>query len=433
MQAISRKQLEPMGKFFIIGLICIILLLIASRTYAEKEKRFTKKGWSIVPVPTLYYNSDQGLQYGVFCDIFHFGNGQQYPDYHHRISADITRSTQNSGIFRLFYDSEQLIRGCRLTADICYLQDNMLDFYGFNGYRSSYIEGLNKSFYKMNRNMFRLTVDFQHKLRGAWAWAAGIGYYNYQTGKVNRKKYAQENSLYQIYRNNGIITADEADGGNVIQLKAGIVYDSRNTESDPTEGIWGEAILYGCPDLIDQQGFNHLKFTMQFRQYIPVWGKNLTFAYRAGYQGTLAGRAPFYVQSNINTLYMRQTYSEGLGGTSTLRGVLRNRVVGNSMAWLNAELRYRFMNFRLFRQNWYLVINPLFDAGMVVSPYRKAQLEETGRLSLYGLANERPHCSAGTGAKIVMNNNFVLSFEWGHAFDKRDGTNGYNFCLNFLF
>lgn len=285
----------------------------------------------------------------------------------------------------------------------------------------------------MNRDMFRLTVDFQRKLSGAWAWAAGIGYYNYQTGKVKVKKYKNENSLYQLYRDNGVITNDEARGGNIIQLKTGIVYDSRDTETDPTRGIWGEAILYGSPDIIDKQGYNHLKFTMQFRQYVPLWGKQITFAYRAGYQSTLAGHAPFYVQSNINTLYMRQTYSEGLGGTSTLRGVLRNRVVGNSMAWVNAEIRYRFLNFRLFRQNWYFVINPLFDAGMVVTPYKKSELKNSGLATLYSDVRERPHCSAGAGAKVVMNNNFVLSAEWGHAFDKQDGTNGLNFCLNFLF
>lgn len=424
-------QCLPKGKSFFVGLLCATLLFTVSKGYAEKEKEHTKKGWSIVPVPTLYYNSDQGLLYGVFCDVFHFGNGTMYPDYRHRISADITRSTQNSGIFRLFYDSEYLLPNRRITADICYLQDNMLDFYGFNGYSSPYITGQNKSFYKMSRDMFRLTIDFQQKINSTWAWTAGIGYYNYQIGKA--KKYKNEISLYQLYRDNGVIADNEARGGNIIQLKAGAVYDSRDTETDPTRGLWGEAILYGSPDIIDRKGYTHLKFTMQFRQYIPVWGRQVTFAYRAGYQATLAGNAPFYVQSNINTLYMRQTYSEGLGGTSTLRGILRNRVVGNSMAWVNTELRYRFLNFQLLRQNWYFVINPLFDAGMVVTPYKKSELKNSGLAELYRDESEYPHLGVGAGAKMVMNNNFVLSFEWGHALDKRDGTNGFNFCLNFLF
>lgn len=417
----------------LVVLICFLVVAAAFAAHAKKYERQIKQGWNFVPFPALSYNSDLGLQYGAFCDIFHFGNGSTFPDYKHKISVEVSRFTKGSGVFRMFYDSEYLIRRTRLTIDLSYLPDKMLSFYGFNGYNSPYIDGKPKSYYNMNRDMLRLTVDFQRPISGNWSWAAGFGYYNYRMSAVKLKKYRDVPSLYKLYKSEGILNPDEAGGGNVLQFKGGIVYDSRDIEGDPSRGIWSEAVLCGSPDWIDRNGYDHVKLTAVFRHYVPVVTNKLTFAYRVGYQGSIAGHAPYYVQSNINTLYMRQTYSEGLGGTFSLRGIYRNRIVGDGMAWLNAEFRYRFLNFRLLNQNWYFVVNPLFDAGMVVRPYRKDRLQQSGSPELYSRDRESIHASAGIGAKAVMNQNFVLSIEWGKAFDKRDGTNGLNLYMNFLF
>lgn len=415
--------------------LLLILLLLSGPSIAclAIKKKDIKKGWSFVPCPNFSYNSDLGLQYGAFCDIYNYGNGELYPNYYHKFSVEATFTNTGAGIYRLFYDSKYLIPNSRLTIDGGYLSDKMFDFYGFNGYNSPYFDNKNKTFYKMNRDMFRLTIDFQRKIRGNWIWATGISYYNYKMGEVKIKKYQNENNLYQLYINNGIINKNEARGGNIIQLKAGGVYNSRDIESDPQKGIWSEAILSASPDIIDRNGYHYLKFSFVYRQYVPIWKNKLTFAYRIGYQGTIAGKVPYYVQSNINTLYMRQTYSEGLGGTFSIRGVLRNRAVGDGIAWTNTEFRYRFLECQFLKQHWYFVINPLLDAGMVVTPYRKKQLENSALNELYSGEKERPHISAGIGAKIIMNHNFVLSVEWGKAFDKRDGVNGLNLYMNFLF
>lgn len=418
---------------FLLFTLFFLVIVAAFTAHAKRNEKHIKQGWNIVPFPALSYNSDLGVQYGAFCDIFYFGNGSAYPDYQHKISFEVSRFTKGSGVYRFFYDSEHLIPSTRFTMDLSYLPDKMLNFYGFNGYASPYIPHQPKSYYNMNRDMFRLTLDFQRTIAGNWSWAAGFGYYNYRMGEVKLKKYKEVYSLYKLYKNHGILNSDEADGGNVLQFKGGVVYDSRDTETDPARGFWGEMILCGSPDWIDRKGYDHLKLTAVFRHYVPVVSNKLTLAYRVGYQGTLAGHAPFYVQSNINTLYMRQTYSEGLGGTFSLRGIYRNRIVGDGIAWLNAEFRYRFLHFRLLRQNWYFVINPLFDAGMVVTSYRNGRLKQSDIPELYSDERESIHASAGIGAKAVMNQNFVLSIEWGKAFDRRDGVSGLNLYMNFLF
>jgi len=46
---------------------------------------------------------------------------------------------------------------------------------------------------------------------------------------------------------------------------------------------------------------------------------------------------------------------------------------------------------------------------------------------------EALHMSAGIGIKAVMNRNFIITAEWGKPFDARDGKNGINIGLNYIF
>jgi hypothetical protein len=78
------------------------------------------------------------------------------------------------------YDSETLIPKVRSTLDVTYLTDQMMDFYGFNGYQSIYDAELSKStrhFYKNERNMFRVKADFQGNFGSSkLGWVAGRDY-----------------------------------------------------------------------------------------------------------------------------------------------------------------------------------------------------------------------------------------------------------------
>lgn len=139
------------------------------------------------------------------------------------------------------------------------------------------------------------------------------------------------------------------------------------------------------------------------------------------------------MQQNLSTLYFRQITSEGLGGVNTLRGVMRNRVVGKGVAWANLELRYRFLNFRFLKQDWYLALNPFLDAGRVIQNYRSYMMKQSLDPLVKPSSEEKIHFSAGAGIKAVMNRNFIVSFEWGKPFDKRDGKNGMNVGLNYIF
>ena len=429
-------------------LIGAATLGLSAQENAKNE--IIKQGWNFGPLPVVGWDSDLGFQYGACVDIFNYGDGTNYPSYNYKVNLEASTYTGGSSLLRCYGDFKTLIPDGKLFFDCTYFNAKKFDFYGFNGYASPYFgpsfghnEGEKSEFYWMRRNQFRLVTSVQRRITGNLHWAAGFGYYNIVTGNVNLEGYNGQNTLYQMYRNAGLIRDNEAHGGNVLQLKAGLVYDTRDHDSDPTRGVNIEATLVGAPDIIDRKGYSNLGFTFVGSQYVPVWKDKLTFAYRLGIQTKLAGEIPYYFINNLNTLFFRKVYTEGLGGNASVRGINRNGVIGNGMAWLNTEFRWRIVNFRFINQNFHIALNPFFDMGQVIQPYRLEEQKVAytaagGELNpfnpFYTGKKESVHMTAGCGLKIVMNRNFVISVEMARALDNRDGQKLWNnIGFNYLF
>lgn len=448
-----------------INLIAIALVLGTSLASAQVDSTKTekvKKGFNIGGLPVVAYDTDLGFEYGLLVNLFHYGDGSTYPQYRHSLYAEVSRYTKGSGINRLYYDTKYLIPNIRLTADLAYLTDKTYDFYGFNGYQSVYNETWtddtepadvyrSRVFYKYDRKLTRFTTDFQGKLSDKrFGWVGGIGLYNFQIspvdvnklneGKDDADKLPEIDGLYDKYVQWGLIDGDEKDGGFATYIKAGAVFDTRDNEPNPMKGVWTEAIVTYAPSFLGVGSkYEHAKLTLTHRQYFTIVKDKLSFVYRLGYQGTLFGKTPFYLQPNMTTLFLRGATSEGLGGAKTLRGILRNRVMGDGIAYGNLEFRWKFARFYFIKQNFYLSLNTFLDAGKVVKSIdfdkQKVTSTEVGfNASDYvGDANDALHVSWGAGLRIVMNQNFIIAVDHGRATDKRDGNAGTYIGLNFLF
>ena len=415
-------------------------------TATDSNNQTIKKGWNFAPFPSIGYSSDTGFQMGALCEFFDYGDGSTYPGYKHKLYVDMSWTTKNQVEIHFFYDSKYLIPKVRLTAATTYLLAQMYPFMGFNGGATPFYEHFASgdkqkngiAMYNVQRNTIRVIADFQGDIVPKFRWAAGISYWWYNIQDVSLKKYkfgekaknyleeqeVYSPSLWQLYQKAELIHANEAHGGHHIELKAGLVYDSREHEADPTRGIWAELYAYGSPDILNgrgKEGYNYLKLAAHFRQYIPVWNDKIVFAYHLAYQGLVAGRAPFYTLQNINTLYLRQSISDGLGSINTVRGVPYNSVIGDGYAWANFEMRFKLVSFRFIKQNFYLATNPFFDMGACVQPYRldemksvlsNSELTQSEKNLIYTEEKEKLHMSVGVGLKLAMNRNFILSAEF---------------------
>ena len=423
---------------------CIGAALLASGSFcvhAQERTTSPKTGWNFGPLPAVGFNTDLGFQMGALCDIYYYGDGSVYPDYVHKFNVEASYYTKGSGILHLFYDSKHLIPNVRVTAAATYMTNRKYSFYGFNGAAAPYVPEMDSNrddgiaFYNIQRDYLRILTDFQGSVRGHWGWAAGLAFKDYTVRDIDLKHYDAARTLYREYLGAGIIDEEEKDGGMHLELKAGVVYDSRDREAAPSRGIWSEACLIGAPDVFRGR-YGYLKLAAHFRHYVPVWRDRIVFAYHLAYQGTLAGEAPFYVQQDISTLYLRQINSEGLGSINTIRGTLYNRMIGDGYAWANFELRCRLVSFDFIGQHWYVATNPFFDLGAVVQPYRLDRMKKADPASLlkiYSGNDEKLHASVGLGIKLAMNENFIVSAEGAVSMSRQDGNFGMNIGLGYIF
>jgi len=427
-----------------------------------------KKGWNFGGLPVISFDSDLGFQYGVLGSIYHYGDGSRYPEYDHYFYVEASRYTKGSGILRFAYESDRLIKNVRFNFDISYMPDDAYDFLGFNGYESVYNQVWTdpdnenyrtRAYYKLKRDLFRTRADFQGSLGiDNLNWSSGIEYYKLKISSVDIDKYNEGKSdsellpsvdsmpgLFENYQDWGLIDSKTNEGGNVLGLKVGLIYDSRDTRAHPTKGIWTEAGLFYAPSFLNDVDKGYLKFYLTHRQYFSIVKKRLTFAYRVGYQTGIVNDAPWYTQQFIITSQLRGGSSEGLGGGKSLRGIKRNRVVGDGVLYGNLELRWKVVFFKFIGQNFYIGLNGFVDGGQVVKLIpTKDQVDalpsENGLIyppfdksDYFDLGAESLHTSFGAGLRIAMNENFIIAVDYGRVISDKDGGSGIYIGLNYLF
>jgi len=200
------------------------------------------------------------------------------------------------------------------------------------------------------------------------------------------------------------------------------VYDTRDNEPNPMRGIWTEALLTTYPSFMGSD-FPFTTLTATHRQYFTLIENDLSFAYRLGYQQQM-GEAPFFMLPWYQSSYKM---TEGLGGSKSLRGILKNRIVGTSIFMANMEARWKFFRTVIGGQDLYLALNGFSDFGQVLTPY------EVEDQTLPVAADEGLHLSFGGGLRIVLNENFIIAVDYGMAGDEQDGNSGLYIGLGYLY
>ena len=444
----------------------LYLLLISAVSFSvSAQDKPVKTGWKFGgALPAITYDTDLGFQYGALVEFFNYGNPSIFPKFNDHIYMEASTFTKGSGIFRVMYESNSLIRNVHMTSDLSYLPDKASYFYGFNGYESVFNKDWtddnlssppyrSRMFYRFERDQFRFKNDFQGKLSGDYIkWAAGFAFQKFDVNSVdidrlNKGKDVQLPSidslpgLFERYQKLNIISSDEAQGGWVNTLKAGLMYDSRDNRPNPMKGIWAEVGIEAAPKFMGNDwGFSKIYVT--WRQYFTLVENDLSFVYRLGYQTTLSGNVPFFYQSQVITSMLTGATNEGLGGASTMRGVLRNRIIGNGFLLGNFELRWKPIYFKFLKQDCYLGLSGFYDMGIITN-----KIEMPGNLrtefeaaypseafsDYFNPGGEKIHQSAGISIMPVMNQNFVIAVDIGKAFNKQDGNIGFSIGLNYLF
>jgi hypothetical protein len=162
--------------FFCLMLIVSVELLQAQeKDSANIVKDNIKKGLNLGCLPDLSYSSDVGFEYGGLINIYDYGDVKIYTRYKHSLFIELSRSTKESGINQIKYDSEFLIPKIRVSAEASLFTEQALNFYGFNGYQGIYNADfedksspnyISEMYYRYRRTETRLIADFQGNITG---------------------------------------------------------------------------------------------------------------------------------------------------------------------------------------------------------------------------------------------------------------------------
>ena len=437
------------------------------------KKEIVKTGLNYGPLPAVAFDADKGFQLGALLNIYNYGDGSTYPNTKSQWYMEASWFTKGSLLLVLWYDNKTLIPGVRWSSAFTLTNDKAMDFYGFNGYVSHYNAdlvalGKDKSNmenfiytpkYRINRLQILAKSDFTGNIwDNKFFWEAGYHFSYFKQGEIDRAKINKgkdehkmfpdgESTIYEQYRRWGLISDDEAYGGVNSSLRFGLLYDTRDKEGSPSRGIWAEGHVIVAPKWLGTSN-PHYKYSLTFRQYFPIVSNDiLTFAYRLNYEGTFGKSAPYYVLPYITTV--GQAYDrDGMGGYRTIRGIMRNRVQGLDMASYNAELRWRFVSFPLWKQNIAFGLS-LFSDGTMVTKGRdmtfRGEEQYRAEYDAYmaeGAESDRPHITVGAGLRFIMNQNFIVAFEYGMPVSRfssnpviknQDGTGAFYINTGYLF
>lgn len=424
-----------------ICLFCLLHLVGSLARVSAQDSIKRVEGWDFAILPALSYNSDLGFHYGVYGNIYCYGRDSinTFPEYRHLFSPEVSRYTLGQTLVYFLYDSKYLIPNIQTTLVASWQYDPLYPFWGFNGFADPLVQerydnagNMWEHYYYCKRQMIHIDATFIGHIKGHFEWVGGLTWWSFRQEDIVDDADNAINSRFADYRHYGLIRTDELGGGNHLEIKGGLSFDTRNHSVVPSKGYWINAFLTGSTDL-GRGRYSHLKLNANICQYHPL-GKRVVLANQIAFQCLLAGEQPYYFLPRINVLYMRQTSSEGLGGMNTLRGLPANRMSGNGYLWANTELRIRIVDFDAIKRHFYLAVNPLFDIGLITQPFRLSAQEAAFNQNLHN-AYSTLYTAVGIGGKIVMNNNFVLGVEIAKVINNTTEKYplGINFGLNYIF
>jgi hypothetical protein len=378
--------------------LALVLLAGLPAPLAPQTAGGAAASWELAGLPSLSYDADEGVGYGALAELYRHREGVR--PYVWTLQPLVEMSTRGRRDITLFFDAPHLLPGgWRVDGFLGSERHLATPYYGI-GNETPYdpdrdaAEGESPYYYRFGRDRQRLALTFQRPLGGtALRLLVGGG--------------AAHTSVDAFPFDGGTtLLADElAAGGASLpggwsnHLRGGVIHDTRDREMGATRGSWSEALVQRFDEWL---GSDHAytRWTLTDRRYLPLRAERLVLANRLLLQG-VSGDAPFYDLSVVQTSFKQQ---EGLGGAKTVRGLPKNRYVGQGLFLWNLEARTRAADFEVRNIPFHLVVSAFVDQGRVwEGPVRVDEV-------LSDL-----HRGLGGGVRLGMRENFVVALDVGHS------------------
>jgi outer membrane protein assembly factor BamA len=371
----------------------ITVITLGSAGRSQEPSRPPAKGWEVVGLPALNFDSDEGFGYGVLAEAYNYGNGAR--PYKYTIQPTVFFTTKGRRDFVVFFDAPTLLpHDVRLDAFAGREQQLATPYYGIGndaGFNDQLQQPPNAYYYRYGRTQVRLLANLQHGVaRFPARVLVGAGFADVRT---NPTPFDSGTTLLAQQ-----LGGAQAPRGRIAYLRTGLVWDTRDREIAPHAGSYGDLLVQRVDRALGASS-SYTRFTAIGRHYFPL-AERLTLAQRAVVQ-QVSGDVPLYDIATIQTSYKQH---EGLGGSTSIRGLPKNRFVGKGLVMLNTDLRWRFAEFTLRHKPAHLVLSGFGDVGRVWSESIKV-----GELA------KDLNSGYGGGLRVGLGPSFVVALDVGRS------------------
>ncbi|HEY2374583.1 MAG TPA: BamA/TamA family outer membrane protein [Gemmatimonadaceae bacterium] len=351
------------------------------------------KGWELSGVPALNFDADEGVGMGAALELYNYGPGVQ--PYRFTIQPTVLITSRGRRDMTVFFDAPTLLpHGWRVSAFAGSEEQRAQPYYGVGNatpYDPSLERPPNSYFYRFGRERLRASADFQHRVGKSSARLLLGGGFSGST--IDLTPYDSGTTLLAVQSNGQTPPPDRVN-----YLRAGLLWDSRDREIGPSRGTWAEALIQRVSKGLGATE-DFTRWTTTVRQYVPLTSR-VVFAERVVAQGT-SGNVPF---DELPTIQSSFKQGEGLGGSSSLRGIPKDRYIGKSLLLSNSELRWRAAEFALFGRQSFVALDAFADAGRVWADQFRVDrvLDDV-------------HVGYGGGVRIGVGPSFIVATDVGHS------------------
>jgi hypothetical protein len=444
-------------KPFYMRWIFLLTALLTMHAHQSQTAVLTENGevtadvnYTMGVIPALAFDADLGVKYGAVVNLFDHGPGGEAPHYDQHLFVRITNTTKGSLTAQALLESETLMNHGRLLAEVSYVRDNQMDFFGFNGRNAIFHEDfttpgsesyIQQSYYAHERSLLRLRLDIQHHLSGErLRLLTGFQHNRFQIEPINRSEASEPlavddahrewPSLFHKYLQWDVIPDRHKDGGTVNLVSLGLIYDTRNDHCYCTDGRWLDGFVVMSPGFFG--GHSFAKLILTYRQHVSFFSEKLVLSFRGSSQQKLYGEIPFYM---LPTHFDSRLSQDGLGGAFNLRGAMRNRIVSDGFILGNLETKFRLTDFYLLRQYFYASAALFIDMAYVTQPYDAdlSSVPDDFKSRYFNNKTQRIHQTFGPGLYIVFNKNNMITINYGLTTNRQDGAGGLYIGSSLLF
>ncbi len=339
-----------------------------------------KSSYTLLPVPLVGYDSDNGLNLGVAGALF-YNDGVTQP-YRFALIGQLLITTV--GVSQDYLKMDWLNAfgtGVRVNAEARFLIEPNASFYGIGNLAANAPQGHPQTYYQYDQTNPALRLEARHAIGNDFFFYVG---YLFEDVFIH----AYPGSLLTVQKPTGW------QGGVNAPLQTGLVYDTRDFEPWPRRGMYDEiAVRTAGPLTLGSFAWSGATGILRWYRLLP-WDLVLAERFLAD---VMVGDVPFFDADMTGGI----EEMDGLGGFNSMRGFVKDRFMGDGKLLDNLELRRFFYGFDLFKQR--------FDLGAVL-------FADVGRVYGDSFADGPPllfHWDVGAGGRIMLNRDLVIRGDVG--------------------